>query len=340
MYGLANFIVQYTCAQKRSLVRKAHFSKIGNGISLRLVRLLWVSRRSPKSYHYGLFIAPVFQIAYLSFVRNLLPFFISLFVLSGVAQTGDIPFQPGAVSGGVGGAQAALTSAWSPLYNPGLLPWQKTSSIAVGAENRFLTAGTHAQGLSGIFKLKRSAFGLGIVSHGYSAYRRSRVGLSYGLMLGNRVSAGVTIHYDALSLGNNYGSAGAVSATVGVSGKISESFTVGAYVFNPLRVSFSDNVDEYLPTVMAVGAAYTFSDKVMVLVDVEKDINFKPGLKLGIDYKPADILHVRGGFRTLPQSFTFGFGLDLPRFNADLAAWVHPVLGTSPMLSLQYDFGK
>ena len=273
---------------------------------------------------------------YLSQVKKWLSF---LLILPGIlqAQTGDIPFQAGAISAAMGGSQTAVVNEWATHSNPGLLPLIEKPTFAIGTENRFLLSALGSYGLTAVVPLKTGAVGMAITTFGYSQFQRSRLGLSYGLKLSEAISAGVNIHYDRLVIGQNYGSAGALSATMGLTARVNEDFQLGAFVFNPFRVQFSEFVDEYIPTVLGIGGAYSFSKKVVFAADIEKDINNKPGLKLGIEYKPDEVFFIRAGFRTQPQSYTFGFGVLMKAIKLDMAAWMHPVLGFSPNVSLRYE---
>ncbi len=256
------------------------------------------------------------------------------------SQSGDIPFQPGAAAGGMGMAQVASFSPWATHYNPGLIPWAETGTFAIGVDNRFLVSELSGQGFAGIMPIKNSAVGLSFTHYGFSQYNRSRIGGSYGLKLSEHMAAGISMHYDLLSLGGIYGKGSAISASLGFSAKVNDDLMLAASVFNPFRASFSNNIEENLPALLNIGVNYKFSEKVNMSAELEKDINQRPGMKLGLEYLPIEILYLRAGFKTLPQSYTFGVGLQLKQIKIDIASWVHPVLGVSPMLSIQYDLAK
>lgn len=253
------------------------------------------------------------------------------------AQSGDIPFHPGAASGGMGLAQTAYISPWASHYNPGLMPWMENGSFAAGIENRFLTSELMGQGFAGVLPFNNSAAGLSFVNHGFSTYQRSRIGASYGLKLSDYIALGVGINYDMINFGDIYGKSQAISASVGFTAKLSDDVMLAANVFNPTRSQFSENSDESIPTILSIGGRYHFSDKMSALLELEKDINFKPSLKIGIEYLPHEIVFLRAGFKTQPNIYSFGLGVKLKDFRIDMSTWVHPVLGTSPMLSLRYD---
>jgi len=272
-------------------------------------------------------------------VRTLLTLFIcSCLGVNVIAQNGDLPYQPGAVSAGLGMAQVAHSNVWATHHNPGLLPWTEEISFGVGVENRFLLSELSSQGLASIVPAKNSAFGLSFASHGYNLYRRSRVGLSYGLKLNDLIALGIGLSYDALSIGNNYGKTGALTGSLGFSVKVTEDLMIAASLFNPFQSKLTET--ERIPSLLAIGCNYRFSEKVKFLLEVQKDINQKPALKMGIDFHPVEILYIRAGVRTGPQSYTFGVGLEFDALTIDLSSWVHPVLGISPMMSAQYTLGK
>ncbi len=240
----------------------------------------------------------------------------------------------------MGMSQVAYYSPWAAHYNPGLIPWAENGAFAVGVDNRFFVSQLNGQGFAGVMPIKNSAVGLSFTHQGFGKYNRSRIGGSYGMKLSEHMAAGVSVHYDLLSLGEFYGRGSALSASVGFSAKVNEDLMFAASVFNPFRASFSNNIEENLPALLNIGVNYKFSEKVNMSAELEKDINLRPGMKLGIEYLPIDVLYLRAGFRTQPQSYTFGIGLQLKQIRIDMASWVHPVLGVSPMLSLQYDLAK
>jgi hypothetical protein len=119
-------------------------------------------------------------------------------------------------------------------------------------------------------------------------------------------------------------------------GNLTKKLVIGAHVFNPNKAKLTVFNDERIPTIMKVGLLYHFSDKVFGTIEAEKDIDHKPLVKSGIEYKLNEMFYLRAGVATNPFLNTFGFGLFLNNFQLDVASSFHSVLGFSPRMSLTY----
>ena len=91
---------------------------------------------------------------------------------------------------------------------------------------------------------------------------------------------------------------------------------------------------------MRLGMAYTFSEKVFVTFEAEKDIDFKAVFKAGMEYKANDKIYLRAGIGTNPNLATFGVGVYHKGLKFDIASSYHQVLGFTPEISLVYQFEK
>ncbi len=243
----------------------------------------------------------------------------------------------GARPAGMGNAGLCIQDIWSIYHNQAGIAHIESPSAGAFYENRFLIRELAYAGFAAATPLGFGTVGLSYSGFGYSVYRESKVGLAYGMKLSNRLSAGVQLNYQHIRINaENYGARGAVTAEVGFQMKISERVTAGAHLFNPTRTKLQDFNDERLPTALRLGLGYQVSNDVLVAAEVEKDIDFKPLFRGGIEYQPVDILYLRIGASTEPNLFTFGLGLKFERFQFDMAATYHSLLGYSPQASLTY----
>ena len=85
---------------------------------------------------------------------------------------------------------------------------------------------------------------------------------------------------------------------------------------------------------MRLGTSYTFSEKVIVAVEVEKDIDYPVRIKSGVEYEAADHFFIRGGVASNPVDLTFGFGYAFKKIKLDLGSAYDRNLGWSPHFSL------
>jgi len=132
----------------------------------------------------------------------------------------------------------------------------------------------------------------------------------------------------------------------GLQAELIDNLNMGIHIFNPTRTRILEyNIQEEtrterIPTIIRFGLSYSFSDKVMIAAETEKDIFYEQVFKAGIEYRPIDILYLRGGIASDPIYNTFGFGLEHSNFILDFAASKHQVLGYTTQISMVYVFNK
>ncbi len=97
-------------------------------------------------------------------------------------------------------------------------------------------------------------------------------------------------------------------------------------------------IEERVPTLLRVGLGYTFSKKLLMTLEAEKDIDQPERFRLGVEYHPNDVLYLRTGLSTGDLQGHFGAGFRLKRVDIDLAVAVRSQLGTTPIIGLNYRF--
>jgi hypothetical protein len=245
----------------------------------------------------------------------------------------------GARSNSLANASVALSDAWSYHHNPGALAEIHERAIGVSYENRFLLRELQSQGFVYAQPLKKGVISFGVQSFGYKNFRTFRGGLGYSMKLSEKFMAGVQMNYQSLNLTEFYGSQHTLTAELGIQCLLTEKWRVGMSLFNLGRAKLSAYQDDRFSTLMRIGMAYTFSEKLIFLTEAEKNLEFPIRLKSGLDYKITKQFYFRTGVATEPVEFTFGFGYKLKNFQLDLGSAYHQQLGWSPHFGLTY-FGK
>ncbi len=176
---------------------------------------------------------------------------------------------------------------------------------------------------------------LGARTFGFEDFRETFFGVGYArsLALGTtrRFHAALNLRYHRVSI-PRYGSAGAVGVSVGGLVEVAPRVDLGFHASNINLPQLAGRED--LPRTLAVGLGYRPDDRLRVLLDVFKDIDFPLSLRGGVEVVPVPVLALRGGFTTAPNRFTAGVGVRVQRLTADFAAEHHEVLGWSPGVSL------
>lgn len=272
-----------------------------------------------------------------------------LFVVSNnLFATGDNSGM-GARSGGVANASVTFSDLWSIHHNQAGLSSIESITAGIYYQNRF---GINELGLQGfaaaipVPAISKGVIGVSVSYFGYSQYNDSKIGLAYSKQLGDKYSVGIQLDYLQTNIGGVYGSKSALAGEVGLQADLLSNLRLGVHVFNPTRTKISEVtlqetlITERIPTIMRVGLCYAFSDRVLLVIEAEKDVYYKSIFKIGVEYKPVNQFYLRGGLSTDPVTNSFGFGVYLKSFKIDFSGCRHQVLGYTTEISMVYDFSK
>jgi hypothetical protein len=248
-------------------------------------------------------------------------------------------WQPaGSRSMSMANSTVALSDVWSYHHNPAGLAFLKTTSAGLSYENRFLLKELQTQAVVVAQPLKVGVLSVGAQLYGHHAYRTTRVGMGYSMLLGENISAGVQLNYQGIRI-DNYGSKGTVTAEAGFLAKINSKVSLGFSVMNIGMAKLTAFEDDRFSTFMRLGLNYQISKKVIVLAEVEKSIETNLRVKAGMEYELLDRFFLRMGAASNPTEITFGFGYEFKnRLKLDLGSAWHQHLGWSPHFGLTYEF--
>lgn len=246
-------------------------------------------------------------------------------------------WQPaGARSMSMANSTVAVSDAWSFHHNPGATAFIKQPTAGISYENRYLLKELQTQALVYAHPLKTGVISAGAQSYGYKVYRTTRIGLGYSLKLGERISAGVQLNYQGLRI-ESYGSKSTVTAEAGLLAKISEKVSVGFSILNLGRNKLSAFQDDRFSTFMRLGMNYRISDKAILLLEAEKEVQSRLRAKGGLEYELIDRFFLRAGGAFNPIEVTFGFGYHFRnRLQLDFGSAWQQQLGWSPHFGLTY----
>jgi hypothetical protein len=270
--------------------------------------------------------------------KNLIVFVITLVAQFSFGGNGN--YSIGARSTGMGNTGLCISDVWSVRNNQAGLANVKLISAGVSYESRFSTKQLGIQSFALALPTKSGTFGLNYTGFGDKLYRESKIGLAYGMRFSEKISGGIRINYHNLNISNNYGSKSSLTFEASLLAALSNKIKLGVHIFNPSQVKLNDYENEIIPVIFSLGGSYIFSDKVAVNIEVEKDIDFKPVYKAGLEYRPMDILYLRAGISTNSSQPSIGFGIELDQFRFDFSSSFHPVLGATPAFALVYSLKK
>ncbi|MEM7369052.1 MAG: hypothetical protein AAF587_10675 [Bacteroidota bacterium] len=247
----------------------------------------------------------------------------------------------GARAVGLGYAYTAMRGdIWSLFHNPAGITGSNSVQVGVYLEQRFLLKELsygHAGAIFPIFK--NQAAGVEISSFGFDAYRENLAAVSYGITVLDKISVGAKLAYANLNI-PGYGAAGTVLVQMGAHTQINSQLSLGVSAFNVNRATFlTQGRREILPSHLTAGLAYQPTDKVLVVVDVQKALEFPVSFRGGIEYQLHEILYARIGVSTEPLTLTGGLGVNWKQIKVDFSSSYTERLGYTPHISLSYGFG-
>jgi len=269
-------------------------------------------------------------------MRALLSLLGSCILLSVTAGGEHLPV--GARFAGMGYSGITLVDLWSMRLNPAGLAGLEKPVAGGFYQSHFLSQELSHQGLAVAIPLGKGTLGISGDRFGYSLYNETRASAAYAMRFGEGLRAAVQFDYLGVRLGENYGSAGALVAEVGVQAKLTDALWIGAHLYNPSRTKLGGPYDERVPTLLRVGFGYTYSKKLIMTAEAEKDIDRAERFRFGVEYHPNDVLFLRTGISSGDVQGHFGAGFRLKQLDIDLAVSVRSQLGATPIIGLTYRF--
>ena len=267
--------------------------------------------------------------------RTTFSFFFLIIILSNCFATGE-NWSVGGRSAGMANSSVTLNDLWAIHNNQAGLAEIRSISAGIYYENLY---GLKELGLNAgafVIPTKSGVFGLSLSYFGYSQYNENKLGLAYAKSFGNKFSVGIQLDYLSTHIAENYGNTSAIAAEIGLQYKINKKIKIGVHAYNPTKTKITDYNDERVPTIFRLGLSYLFSEKLIVAIETEKDIKYKPAFKAGVEYHAVKQFYFRAGISTNPILNSFGFGLEFKNFNLDFATTYHQVLGFTPQVSITF----
>ncbi len=240
-------------------------------------------------------------------------------------------------------ATVALHDFWAISHNQAGIIGIETIAAGMFAGNRYMMAELVDASVAAIIPAAGGNLGVSMQYFGTEFYSESKAGIAYARPFGEKLSTGVQLSYLYTSIAEGYGRTGTFLAEIGLIYEISPGLFLGTHVFNPTRsvlktTSNHQNVEDYISTIIRSGLGYHISKKVLLSLEVEKEMRHPPVPRVGIEYRLIESLHLRAGISNNPVLNTFGFGIRRGNLQLDISASHHYLLGYSQQAGLIYAF--
>lgn len=242
----------------------------------------------------------------------------------------------GARASGMGNAVVTVSDEWSSFHNIAGSATQKHYAAGLWYKNDYAIRAYKETAMHLVGALWKGGFVASFYKFGNEVYNTNCISAGYAHKI-SLVSLGLQVHYVQLAMENLGVRRNVVLDFGGIAELVPSKLIFGATISNLNQAKINN---ELLPVVMKAGLSYRSGKKVMLNVEVEKDILYKPTVKAGIEYALLDKFRIRTGVNTHPFINFFGVGFQNHTFQLDYALTKHLQLGYSNRISILVFFNK
>lgn len=118
--------------------------------------------------------------------------------------------------------------------------------------------------------------------------------------------------------------------------QLSKNLWFGGHIFNLNQAKMAQYRQERYPILMKAGVSYRPSEKLMLNIETQKDLDLPANVRVGAEYQLNQYLAFRTGISSQPQTSSYGVSLHLWAWQVDYALQTHPYLQAAHHLSLTY----
>jgi len=244
----------------------------------------------------------------------------------------------GARSVSLSGVSVCLEDVWATANNPAGLGRYRHISLASSLEQRYLLKELGYYGVVLSMPTANGSFGLFSRFFGYEKFIDQEVNLAYGRLFGESFLCGLSLVYIIQKAADGSKALHQLSYQLGTIVDLSDKVKLGFTAFNPLQLYFKSAYYVTLPTILKLGMTFQYAPSLIFYVETEKDLDFSPILKLGMEYLFREVFVIRGGIKMFPAAGSFGVSFRHQSMLYEISTTYHQYLGFTPQLSLQYDF--
>jgi len=254
-----------------------------------------------------------------------------------LARFDDFPV--GARSLAMGGTYVALANTAEAIFlNPGGLSQITGTEISLFYQKPFGLDDVNIGSASASVPLWRTRLNLGLLTLGNSLYQEQVFFLAYSKSHQGRIYYGVGLKYQSIKI-DGYGSDGTLGVDIGLVVPIHRQLSLGFVAKNINRPSVGKS-REKLPQTFSTGLALYPHPRMILNLEIFKDVRFEQEIRFGVEFKAFDNLALRTGTSNNPSRFSAGFGIHVNRFTVDYAFFTHNDLGLTQQMSFSIHFGR
>jgi len=249
-----------------------------------------------------------------------------------VIDAQSVSTQINARANGIGYSSATLFDTWGIFNNIAGIAKQQSITAACSYDLRPSIPGANRMAAVFTMPLKIGATSLGAYRFGDDLYNEHMISAGYSNQFG-LAALGLNLSYIQYRA-EGFGTKGVLSISLGGIAEITPQISVGSYILNINQPEIGDQ--ENLPTKLVAGMSFKPTDKVFIATEIEKELEFDPTWKMGLEYKFHEKFCARTGYNINPNTAFFGLGFKTKKFTIDYALQHNTLLSLSHQASVAY----
>jgi hypothetical protein len=240
----------------------------------------------------------------------------------------------GARQAGMGYASSTSADEWSLFNNVGGIGKIKQHSVGFAYEAVPSLIGANRMAAVWNVSTRWLNAGLGAFRFGDAIYSEQVLSVGVGNQFGI-TSLGAKVNYIQYR-SEGFGTNSTFSIDFGGITELTKQLSIGAYITNLTQASLPTRDGDRLPTKLTLGLGITPSEKIFITTEIEKDLDYKPTWRTGLEYSIYKSVFVRTGFQFNPSNAFFGLGYKKKNLKVDYAVRFTSLLGTTHQASAAY----
>jgi hypothetical protein len=242
----------------------------------------------------------------------------------------------GSRANGMGYSSSALFDEWGIFNNIAGIAKIESTTASFAYDLRPSLVGANRTAALILHPLTLGVVGIGAYRFGDDLYNEHILSAGFSNTFGI-ASLGLKVNYIQYQT-EGFGTKGVVSVNFGGIAQLTPILAVGAYITNINQPNLNDF--EKLPTRLAAGISLTPTEKIIITTELEKDLEYEPTWKAGMEYKFHSKFSARTGYNLNPNTAFFGLGFKTNKFNIDYALQHNVLVNLSHQASITYQFNK
>ena len=259
-------------------------------------------------------------------------FFLLFWIIPFALQAQLVPQLAGARAAALGMGAVTSSDIWAIQNNIGALGSTENPSIAFAFNTRLNLKELTTYGALVAYPIQKGSAAASFTRYGTGAYSLTTAGFGYSHSI-DYISVGIKVSYLQQAI-EGYISQGTLVLEAGGKAELLPKLHFGAHAFNLTQSAISKNNNEYVPVILKAGLEYLPGEKVLLLVQTFKEVDYPARFSTGLEYKIIDNLHIRTGIQTKPAVASFGLGFRSHGFQFDYGFRHHNTIGAAHHLTI------